>query len=267
MKTVTAAKYIEGVNSIYEEKPQYKTGRDGSDGYCDCIGMCRGGLKRAGATGVSGMNGTNYAARYTIKDLFPINQKALRLGDVVLKTRSADDPNMPLPDRYRPGGANYTGDETNYTHIGTVTSLNPLKITHMTSPTAKIDSSIKGWAFMGRLPWVDAESPAPEPSPEPSPEPTPEPETATVYAENGKPVKMRYKPSSSCRLYWEVPCGSVVDVLARGEDWSQIQYNGRTGWMLNAFLVFDDLVSVIIPNITKSQADALILQFNGAHIL
>ena len=48
MKTISAEKYVEGVNSIYIEQPTYRTGGDGSDGTCDCIGMCRGALKRSG---------------------------------------------------------------------------------------------------------------------------------------------------------------------------------------------------------------------------
>ena len=256
MSKICVEKYIDGILAIYEEKPGYKEGHDGSDGLCDCIGMCRGGLKRAGAGEVDGMRGTNYAARYTILDLAPLDKDKLRLGDVVLKTRPPDDSSMPLPDRYRPGGADYNGDENNYTHIGTVTSLNPFRITHMTSPTAKQDSSAKGWGYMGRLPWVTEGGPAPEPDPEP--------ETATVYAENGQPVKMRAKPSLSCNLYWEIPCGTLIQVDSQGETWSQITAKFRNGWMLSRFLIFNtksQLYTVTIPHLSKPQADALISQY------
>ena len=49
MKKITVNKYVEGVNSIYIEQPAYATGCDGSNGKCDCIGMCRGALIRGGA--------------------------------------------------------------------------------------------------------------------------------------------------------------------------------------------------------------------------
>lgn len=252
MNKISAQAYVDGVLSIYDEKPSYKLGHDGSDGECDCIGMCRGGLKRGGATGVTGMSGTNYAARFTIQELAPIKKEALRLGDVVLKSRSADDPDMPLPDRYRPGGADYTGDETNYTHIGTVTREDPLQITHMTSPTAKQDSKIGNWAYMGKLPWVDEEAPQPDPV------------TAVVYSENGKPVKIRAKPSTSCRLYWEVPSGTVVIVDEAGDDWSKVSYGNVTGWMMSRFLRYWDSWTVTIPGLTKEQADILVDQYPGA---
>ena len=44
MKQITPEKYVEGINSIYIEQPTYRTGGDGSDGTCDCIGMVRGAL-------------------------------------------------------------------------------------------------------------------------------------------------------------------------------------------------------------------------------
>ena len=268
MKTVKGKAYIDGVESIYVEQPKYQEGHDGSDGLCDCIGMCRGALKRAGATDITNMRGTNQAARKTIQKLAIIDYvKNLRVGDVVLKTRDKDDPNMPLPDKYKKGGSEYDPvvGETNFTHIGTITCLDPLEITHMTSPTAKKDKSLKGWSYYGRLPWVDYDS---EPEPEPGPEP--EPQTyAIVVSENGKPVKMRAKPSTKCRLYWEVPVGSEVLILAWEDNWCHIMWAGQTGYMMSAFLRptgGSDLYTVIIPNLTVYQAEALLERYPGSHM-
>jgi hypothetical protein len=264
MNTVTASKYIDGVNSIYEEQPEYLEGHDGSDGKCDCIGMCRGGLERAGVTNVTNMRGTNQAARKTIRNLQEIKTEAvLCVGDVVLKTRDKDDPNMRLPDRYREGGEDYdpTWGETNFTHIGTVTRVNPLEITHMTSPTAQKDTKLKGWSYFGELPWVQYDTPEPQPEPEY--------QTATVYAENGKPVKMRAKPSVSCNLYWEVPCGEEVIVDDEGEEWSRITWNDRMGYMMTRFLLFSDpgeLVTVTIPGLTMQEAEKLLESYPDGYI-
>lgn len=274
MKTVSVSQYIDGVESIYAEQPKYEEGCDGSNGKCDCIGMCRGGLKRAGATDITNMRGTNQAARKSIEKLAIIDYvKNLRVGDVVLKTRDKDDANMPLPDQYRKGGKDYDPvvGETNFTHIGTITCKDPLEITHMTTPTAKKDKSLKGWSYYGRLPWVDDSDPGPDPDPGPEPEPM----TATVYAENGKPVKMRAKPSTSCKLYDDVPCGATVLVLQKdcstdgsGNKWSQISYASREGWyMMSKFLVYaGGSYIVIIPNLSQEQAHELVNQYPGAYI-
>ena len=262
MKQISVQTYLEGVESIYMEKPAYELGHDGSDGKCDCIGMCRGSLKRGGATDVRNMNGTNQAARKSIENLTKIGSAdQLRLGDVVLKTRDKDDPSMPLPDRYRKGGADYDPavGETNFTHIGTVTGVNPLEITHMTSPTAQKDTKIGRWSYTGSLPWVTGAEPSPEPGID----------YAVVVAESGSTVKMRAKPSTSCRTYWDVPVGDEVIVIERGEPWCRIKWNGKTGYMMTRFLRFNDdveLVTVIIPGLTEEQANQLIEMYPDGYI-
>ena len=146
--------------------------------------------------------------------------------------------------------------ETNFTHIGTVTQVNPIRITHMTSPTAKIDSSIKGWSHFDTLPWVkqaeEEEFPA---------------VWATVCAESGKTVKMRAKPSTLCRTYWDVPIGSEVVLTEPGDTWSGIIWNGRSGYMMTKFLqIGTDLpiYGVIInTGLTKAQAEELVRMYGG----
>lgn len=264
MKTITAERFVEGVESIYVEQPSYELGHDGSDGSCDCIGMVRGGLKRGGASDIKNLNGTNQAARKAIRNLQKLSSSSeLIVGDVVLKTRDKDDKSMPLPDKYRKGGADYDLNvgETNFSHIGTVTGQNPLVITHMTSPTAKQDKSIKGWSYYGELPWIE-QNVAPEPPPEP------EQTVAVVFAENGKPVKMRKNPSKACDIYWKVPCGDEVLVNKWGDEWSMIEWDGMTGYMMTSFLhpVGGGLYVVTIPNLTLAQAQSLTKQYPGSFL-
>lgn len=65
---------------------------------------------------------------------------------------------------------------------------------------------------------------------------------ATVYAENGMPVKLRNKPSQGENLYWHVRSDTPATIRQPGEEWSQITAlctDGirRTGWMMSRFLV------------------------------
>lgn len=107
--------------------------------------------------------------------------------------------------------------------------------------------------------------------------PMPEPaETATVYAENGKPVKMRAKPNTSCKTYWEIPCGTVVDVLKAGDEWTYIANGSREGYMMTQFLKFEEEpsdtsvikepIELVIPNLTIAQAQELIAQYPDAYM-
>lgn len=256
MKTITLKKYLEGIESIYIEQPKYKVGHDGSDGYCDCIGMCKGAIRRANGD-ASGLSGTNYAARYTILNLRKITGTGdLKVGDVVLKTGDIDGM-MPLPDKYRNGGSAYNGDLNNYTHIGTVTGVNPLEITHMTSPNAKKDTKLGNWAYVGWLPQVASDQ---EPEQE-----EPKVEKAVVYAASGTTVNMRKTPSTNAALIERVPIGKTVSIIKYGADWSQIEWLKKKGWMMSKYLIFvedaEEYCSVTIPWLTKTQAEALVAQY------
>lgn len=80
-------------------------------------------------------------------------------------------------------------------------------------------------------------SPTPTPAPTPAPSAPTVQATAIVSAENGKPVKMRAKPSKSCSTYWEIPCGATVTVRgAASGGWTPICWDGRNGYMMDEFL-------------------------------
>ena len=106
-----------------------------------------------------------------------------------------------------------------------------------------------------------------EPSPEPSPEPEPTTQYAIVVSENGKPVKMRAKPSTKCSLYWEVPVGSEVIILDWDDSWCHIQWAGQKGYMMTCYLKpigSSDLYTVVIPHLTVYQAEDLLARYPDA---
>ena len=229
MSKISVNKYVEGVNSIYVEQPSYRLGGDGSDGTCDCIGMPRGALEREGVTGVRNMGGTNQAARKTIENLREIiGTSDLQLGDVVLKTRDADDPNYPLPDKYRKGHPEYDErwGETNFTHIGTVSRVYPLEITHMTSPTAKKDTRLGNWRYVGQLPWVQRGD-------DPQPEPVPEGDAVVT----GNRAALRTAPTTQASVILRVNTGETVKVeTPPPSEWEYVSYKGKRGYMMKEYI-------------------------------
>ncbi len=233
MKTVSVETYLKGVEEIYQEQPDYKLGCDGSNGKCDCIGMCRGALERNGVS-THGLRGTNDAARNTIENLHKISSvKELKLGQVVLKERPMDDPDYPLPAGYRKGGGKYNGDLTNYTHIGTVTRVNPLEITHMTSPKPKKDTKLGNWKYAGDLPYVEHSGGGGD---------SPMDEKATTFALSGSTVNMRAKESTSSALVERIPIGEEVTIKNHGETWCYVTWKGKKGYIMTQFLVFGEYV-------------------------
>ena len=92
-------------------------------------------------------------------------------------------------------------------------------------------------------------------------EPMPGDENATVYSENGLPVKMREEPTTKCNRFVKVPCGARVTVLEPGTEWSHIKYEGKGGYMMSEFLKMDtpgeQKYRVSIPGQTKEEAEEL----------
>lgn len=81
----------------------------------------------------------------------------LQIGDIVFKAYEPGDSGYDLPSRYKNGGTYYDGDLKDYYHVGVVTSVRPLHITHMTTPTVKVDTKLGKWGYYGKLSYlVDA---------------------------------------------------------------------------------------------------------------
>ena len=193
----------------------------------DCSGMF---VKMYRDQGAKIYHGSNTIFREYCSETGKITSaKDLQVGMAVFKCKPWTDADK--------GNKWYGTEPGNLSHIGFVTSVNPLEITHCTSPVAKTDSTIGKWAYWGKLKDVDyGGSPSPEPGPDP--EPTPVTKTMYVYAENGKPVNMRRKASKQAELVERVPVGaSVIWQKDDGNGWAYVKYHGFVGWMMDCYLV------------------------------
>jgi len=233
----TRQKFVDKCDVIVQAKPQYELGSSNTK-FCDCIGMVKYGLHKNNVSFET--SGTNWTFRNQVEDIRIIKSKDdLKFGDVVFKMRTPSESGYNLPGKYKPGGAGFNGDLNDYCHIGVVKSVSPLKIIHMTSPTAKTDTSIGKWKRAACLlkryisDSVEATGPIPV-----EPVPAPTEETATVYAPTGRWVKMRKEPSTKCGVYDDVPIGAKVKIDTFGYEWTKISYGGRKGWyMMTKFLI------------------------------
>lgn len=218
--------FIAQIEAIAQASPVYRLGGDGSDGTCDCIGLIIGAIRRAGGAW-NGIHGSNYAARYEMRELLPVMDAGeLCLGDVVYKARMPGQEGYALPDRYKTDP-----DQRDYYHVGVVTAVEPLEITHCTGPGIVRDTKLGKWTYRGRLEKVDYDGTSQEVGTMV--------QTATVVADSGSTVKMRSKPSTSDGLYWEVPVGATVQVAETTGGWAKVRYGNRTGYMMEDFLAMD----------------------------
>lgn len=218
--------FIAQVEAIAQASPVYRLGGDGSDGTCDCIGLVIGAIRRAGGSW-TGTHGSNYAARYEMRELLPVTDAGeLCLGDVVYKARTPGQAGYALPERYK-----NDPDQRDYYHVGVVTATSPLEITHCTSPGIVRDTKLGKWTYRGRLEKVNYDGTSQEVGTMV--------QTATVVADSGSKVKMRSKPSTSDGLYWEVPVGAEVQVASVDGEWAKVRYQDRTGYMMVEYLEMD----------------------------
>ena len=217
--------FIAQVEAIAQASPVYRLGGDGSDGTCDCIGLVIGAIRRAGGSW-TGTHGSNYAARYEMRELLPVTDAGeLCLGDVVYKARTPGQAGYALPERYKSDP-----DQRDYYHVGVVTAVSPLQITHCTSPGIVRDTKLGKWTYRGRLEKVDYDGTEVVETMV---------QTATVVADSGDDVKMRSTPSQTDGLYWKVPVGDKVQVAYVEGEWAKVRYGDRTGYMMAKFLVMD----------------------------
>lgn len=140
--------FMRAVRANIARVNRYETGGDGSGGGCDCIGLIIGAVRLMGETW-TGIHGSNYAARNHTAGLAALTDAAaLDVGNLVYKAKEPDELNYKLPSRY----AN-DHDQRDYYHVGIVTAVNPLEITHCTAVKGGIkrDAALGGWNYFGEL--------------------------------------------------------------------------------------------------------------------
>ena len=154
-KLVGVRDFVAKVEEIAGEEPRYRIGGTGKDGTCDCIGLVIGAIRRAGGTW-SGLRGTNYTARNEMVSLSSIAcNSELKVGEVVFKARDPGEKGYDADTIRR----NYASspDKRDYYHIWVVMSVYPLRIRHMTTPAAKMDTKLGAWSHHGWCSLVEKE--------------------------------------------------------------------------------------------------------------
>lgn len=245
-------KFLENVQKIVATNPTYRTGGDGSDGTCDCVGLIMGALG-----GKFDLHSSNYFARFQMQYLDSLlDESQLHPGSIVYKSRRDTSQ---LNARYQQGGRYYNGDLLDYYHIGVVTSVDPLEITHCTSygnvDGIDYDSNIHAWSFFGDL--LDVEYDGIEDDPA-------EPEEwshdlAVVWSEDGKPVRMRSKPTTegAYNTIEKIPVGASVEVVESDRTWSTVVWEGKRGYIMNKFL---RIIGMVPPSLTAPEQDPVPFQ-------
>lgn len=255
---MTAEQFLDNIKQIADSDPVYRTGGSGKDGTCDCVGLIMGALG-----GRFDLHSSNYFARFQMRSLDALaDESQLHPGSIVYKSRRDTGE---LNARYQTGGRYYTGDLLDYYHVGIVTSIDPLEITHCTSSGdvdgITTDTSIRAWSHFGDLLDVDySQEEAIQMAQK----------RAAVTASSGSTVRMRKRPDGSAPEVAKVPIGQAVEVLESAAGWAKINWNSTTGYMMAQFLRTIEPETVqtngesVTITITKDAAMAFFEALKGA---
>lgn len=248
---ISLAKFLNGCKRNASRIKGYKLRCNGSNGLSDCIGYPIGALALEGQKW-NGTHGSNYAARYRTKNLHRVtNANQLKLGELVYKHNEpgtkAWEESFPK-EKYR----NHP-DQNDYYHVGVVTSVNPLEISHCSGGGMHYDKKLGSWDYAGNCSLVDYGS---APSVDPIEDDIAKsavtgPCTAYVDVPNDTTVNIRSSASTSSRVLTKANEGTKLDVLSVSGSWAKVNYSFDkvgTGYIMSKFISADNKVDV--PNDT-----------------
>lgn len=205
----------------------YRLGGDGTGGECDCIGLIIGALRMA-QTPWPWTHGSNYTARNRIIGLHAVEgARDVAAGDIVFKAHEPGEDGWALPDTYRGHE-----DQRDYYHVGVVTGIAPLEITHCTSVPGGIrrDGAMGGWRFAGKLDQINDEGGDGPMIPN---------EVLAVYEVVGGRLAMRSTPRKADNNFirW-IGEGERVNGLEEPKDgWVRAEYQGQAGYCMMLYLI------------------------------
>ena len=181
-------------------------------------------------------HGSNAIARRSVGELLPVSMA--KTGMAAFKLRTPEDKNYALPDKYRVGGRDYNGDLNDYYHIGLVDKTGKYVINAQSSQTGVVLTPIDKWAKVAYLNEVDYGEPQKDAGT--IEVDIPMETNAVVKTGNGLGVNFRKGKSTNSGLYGKIPEGASVLVTGMDGEWSDVAYDGRSGYVMSKFLVMTE---------------------------
>lgn len=211
--------FVQAVKALAAKVTRYETGGSGANGACDCIGLVIGAVRALGGKW-TGLHGSNYAARSEMQSLeLLVTAAQLQVGELVYKSRVPGETGYALPARYSTGG-----DLRDYYHVGVVTSVNPLEITHCTTVSGGIkrDSTLGTWKHHGYLNGIETKE---------------DTAMAETYRATARKLAIRQLASVSSKEVTRIDKGTLVTVT--GEETNgflPVTYGGLRGYIMAKYL-------------------------------
>ncbi len=218
--------FLNGVKQNAHRVTEYHLGGDGSKGTCDCVGLIIGALRLCGVK-YNSTHGSNYFARYYTTELHKVSRASdLKTGQLVYKVRNPGDANYDariVKEKY-----GKSGDVHDYYHIGVVTSIQPLCITHCSTGGMHYDTRIGKWQYAGWCKGVETVMDDNKPITG----------TAIVDTPNDGTLNVRADPRMNGRVLMKIREGQAVNITETDGDWVKVEF--PVGWVQKKFLRASD---------------------------
>ena len=211
---ITAGNLIALFDRMYREHWSYVWGA-AREGCVDCSGAFVWAYKQYGQ---SIYHGSNAIARNYTRGLLPVARAAP--GMAAFKLRKPGAANYALPARYQG-----SGDLNDYYHIGLVDESGEYVLNAKSVSAGFSRDPLSKWHAVAELSAVAYSEKEAVPM-----------ETMIVTCTPGEKVNLRQRPTTSSTYIDRIPNGTAVQAGPPEDGWRAVVYNGKKGWMLDAFL-------------------------------
>lgn len=75
-----------------------------------------------------------------------------------------------------------------------------------------------------------------------------------VKTQNKGKVNMRAEPTTTARILIQIPNQTELDATVVNDTWSQVTYNGQSGYIMSEFLVSDNYLQEIYDSLKATLA-------------
>lgn len=244
MKSVPVNELIIQFQAMYREHWAY----DWSGHEKGLVGCAGAFVYAFGQYGITYPNGSNAIARKKIVgNMLPICQA--QPGMAAFKMKSPGEDGYKLPDKYKIGGSDYSGNVNDFYHIGLVDE-DPAYVLNAKGTKQGFCrdalTAANGWDCVALLKSVDYGKDSGQMN-----------ELTGDWAKvvlpagaKGNTVRMRKDHSTAADVLEKVPVGSEILVTKDDGQWCEIQYNGETGWMMSNYIEYthqEDETDAITP--------------------
>lgn len=217
MEKIKAADLIDVFVRMYKEHWSYILGF-AREGCVDCSGAFVWAFRLFHKTIA---HGSNAIARKHCGELLPISEAAP--GMAAFKYRPPGHSSWALPSKYKSDT-----DQNDYYHIGLVDSTGKYVLNAQSASAGFTRTRISAWGKVAYLNAVEYNSQDRKENQSM--------QTMVVNCPDGETVRLRAKPSKNSDTLAKVPSGAVVQGQDYDLEWSRVDWNGKSGYMMDQYL-------------------------------